>query len=604
MGMAIREYFVTLKELISVMRNRRYLAPRPLDTIDSIGLKLEETAARFGERTMILFEGRQVTWKEFNELANRYAHALKARGIGHGDIVSLMMENRIEFLAALVAVSKLGAVVSLINTNLRGRPLTHCVSVTQSKAWIFGEELTEAVANVKGDLSLQEGAAYLFVADKGTMRAPNWAADLGAEAQGAASTNLPDTQKIKLGDSATYIFTSGTTGLPKAAVVSHRRFLGTGATTWKVGLKSDEDDRLYLCLPLYHGTGLMVGFCSALWSGSSMFVRRKFSASNFLNETREYGTTCFVYIGELCRYLMAQPEHADDSDNPLERIVGNGLRPDVWMNFKRRYGIKRITEFYGASEGNAAFMNLLNKDCTIGMTASVIQLVRYDVDADEIVRDEQGRCIPVAEGEPGLLLAEINETQVFEGYTNAEATEKKIVHGVLKEGDSWFNSGDLLREVNVGFTAGRKHYQFVDRVGDTFRWRSENVSTNEVGEIINQFPQVQVCNVYGVEIPNSDGRAGMAALTLKNGQQQLDLVEFSAFVARELPAYARPVFLRIEAEMEVTGTFKLVKGDLRREGYDISQISDPVYVMKPGQTVYEPLDQQFLAKLRAGLAGY
>ena len=601
--MGVREYFFTLKELVGVMRNRRYLAPRPTDTIDSVGLKVEETAARFGDRTMILFEGREITWKAFNELANRYAHALKARGIGHGDIVSLMMDNRIEFLASLVAVNKLGAVVSLINTNLRGRPLTHCVSVTESKAWIFGEELSDAVAGVKGDLPLQEGSAYLFVADQGRNRAPNWAADLGAEASAANDSNLPDTRRIKLGDSATFIFTSGTTGLPKAAVVSHRRFLATGATTWKVGLKSRETDRLYLCLPLYHGTGLMVGFCSTLWSGSSMFLRRKFSASNFLNETREYGTTCFVYIGELCRYLMSQPEHADDADNPLERIVGNGLRPDIWLSFKNRFGIKRVTEFYGASEGNVAFMNLLNKDRTIGMTASTIALVRYDVDADEIIRDPQGRCIQVADGEPGLLLAQINEAQVFEGYTNAEATQKKIVHDVLGNGDAWFNSGDLIREVNVGFTAGRKHYQFVDRVGDTFRWRSENVSTNEVGEIINQYPQVQFCNVYGVAIPNADGRAGMAAITLRSGEQ-LELAGFSEFVARELPPYARPVFLRIQPEMEVTGTFKLMKGDLRRDGYEISQTADPVFVMKPGQTVYETLDQQFLAKLRAGSAGY
>ena len=300
---------------------------------------------------------------------------------------------------------------------------------------------------------------------------------------------------------------------------------------------------------------------------------------------------------------MSQPEHADDADNPLERIVGNGLRPDIWLNFKRRYGIKRISEFYGASEGNVAFMNLLNKDRTIGMTASTIALVRYDVDADEIIRDAQGQCIPVADGEAGLLLAEINETQVFEGYTNAEATQKKIVHDVLAAGDAWFNSGDLIREVKVGFTAGRKHYQLVDRVGDTFRWRSENVSTNEVGEIINQYPQVQFCNVYGVAIPNTDGRAGMAAITLKSGEQ-LNLGDFSAFVAGQLPAYARPVFLRIHPEMEVTGTFKLMKGDLRRDGYDLSLVADPLYVLKPGQAVYESLDETFLAKLRSGSAGY
>ena len=408
----------------------------------------------------------------------------------------------------------------------------------------------------------------------------------------------------RLGDNATFLFTSGTTGLPKAAVVSHRRFLSTGLTTWRLGLKSDENDRLYICLPLYHGTGLMVGFCSALWSGSSMFVRRKFSASNFLKETREYGTTCFVYIGELCRYLVNQPAKPDDADNPVQRIVGNGLRPDIWLDFKKRYGIKRITEFYGASEGNVAFMNLLNKDRTVGMTASTIALVRYDVDADEIIRDSTGRCVPVAEGEPGLLLAEINETQVFEGYTNAEATQKKIVHGVLQDGDAWFNSGDLIRQVKVGFTVGQKHYQFVDRVGDTFRWRSENVSTNEVGEIINQHPQVQFCNVYGVSIPNADGRAGMAAITLKSGLKQLDVADFSAYVARELPSYARPVFVRIQPEMEVTGTFKLMKGDLRREGYDLATVNEPLYVMKPGQPTYEPLDQQFLSRIRAGMAGY
>ncbi len=601
--MGMREYVLTLKELIGVLRNRQVLAPRPADTIDSIGAKVEEAAAQFGDRVMILFEDRQITWTEFNVLANRFAHALKVRGIGHGDIVSLMMENRIEFLVSLVAIAKLGAITSLINTNLRGRPLTHCVSVTRSKAWIFGEELSDAVAGVKADLALREGRDYLFVADRDKHRAPNWAADLGREADNADGSNLPDTRRIKLGDSATFIFTSGTTGLPKAAVVSHRRFLATGATAWKVGFKSKQTDRLYLCLPLYHGTGLMVGFCSTLWSGSSMFLRRKFSASNFLDEAREYHTTCFVYIGELCRYLVSQPERANDAENPLDRIVGNGLRPDIWLDFKRRFGIKRIAEFYGASEGNVAFMNLLNKDRTIGMTASKIALARYDVDTDEIIRDAQGRCVPVDSGEPGLLLAEINEAQVFEGYTNAEATQKKIVHDAFTPGDAWFNSGDLIREVDVGFTAGRKHYQFVDRIGDTFRWRSENVSTNEVGEIINQYPQVQLCNVYGVEIPNADGRAGMAAIKLEAGKK-IDLADFSEFVARELPAYARPVFLRIHPEMEITGTFKLMKGDLRGDGYDLTKVNDPLFVMKPRKSVYEPLDEQFLALLKTGAAGY
>ena len=285
-------------------------------------------------------------------------------------------------------------------------------------------------------------------------------------------------------------------------------------------------------------------------------------------------------------------------------MIGNGLRPDIWLPFKERFGIKRITEFYGASEGNVAFANLLNKDRTIGMTASEVALVAYDVDADEIVRDGDGRCVRVKPGEPGLLLGQINEEAVFEGYTNAEATEKKILRNALADGDAWFNTGDLLREVDAGFTLGYPHYQFVDRVGDTFRWKSENVSTNEVGEIINGFDGIQFSNVYGVEVPGADGRAGMAALTLEPGVETLDTETFSRYVESELPAYARPVFLRVQSDIDVTGTFKMLKGNLKKEGYDLNQVTEPLYVMKPGTTAYERLDAAFAQKISAGQAGY
>ncbi|MFU8815739.1 MAG: AMP-binding protein, partial [Pseudomonadales bacterium] len=339
-------------------------------------------------------------------------------------------------------------------------------------------------------------------------------------------------------------------------------------------------------------------------SGASMFIRRKFSASNFLSEVREHQTNCFIYIGELCRYLLNTPAAPDDHKNPLSRMMGNGLRPDVWMEFKQRFGIKRITEFYGASEGNVAFANLLNKDCTVGMTSVRHALVQYDVLNDEIIRTAEGRCIEVQPGEPGLLLGHINEEAVFEGYTNPEATENKIVRNAFEDGDAWFNSGDLMKQVEAGFTLGYPHYQFVDRVGDTFRWKGENVSTNEVGEIINRFPQVRISNVYGVTVPGADGRAGMAALALEPGVEQLDLESFSEHVANRLPSYARPVFLRIEPEIDVTGTFKMVKGALREEGYDPDKVSDPLYVMKPGSSVYEPLDREYAALIARGEAGF
>ena len=602
--MGLRDTLSTLAQLPGLVTLKKELQPRSAEERDCFARNVERNAEQFGNRPAILFEGRSVTWAEFNALANRYARCLKARGTGHGDVVSLFMENRIEFLAALTALNKLGAIAGLINTNLRGRPLAHCIRTTDSKACIFGAELSEALAGVKGELPLQEGSDYLFVPDSNAAAAPNWATDLAAASAGQAPDNLPETRDVKLGDTVTFLFTSGTTGLPKASVWSNRRFLSGSAMSHKAGLKCSERDRLYLCLPLYHGTGLVIGAGAALSSGASMFLRRKFSASKFLSEVREHRTNCFVYIGELCRYLANTPAQPDDRDNPIRNIIGNGLRPDVWMDFKKRFGIRRICEFYGASEGNISFANLLNKDLTVGMTAFEVALVEYDTDADEIVRDGRGRCIPVQTGEPGLLLGRISETAVFEGYTNPEATEQKILRNALEDGDAWFNTGDLVCEVDVGYALGYPHYQFVDRVGDTFRWKSENVSTTEVGEIINGHPQVQICNVYGVEVANADGRAGMAALVLQPGAESLDLEDFSAYVDRELPTYARPVFLRLQADLDVTGTFKMVKGNLKKEGYDPGAVDDPLYVMKPGSKVYEPLDAEFVARIRDGAAGY
>jgi citronellyl-CoA synthetase len=593
-----------LSNVPTLLALKRGMKPRPVDEHDCFAANVERNATAFPDRTAIIFEGKSVTWSEFNAQCNRFASAFKAQGLRRGDAVSVMMENRIELLATIVALNKLGVVAGLINTNLRGRPLAHCITVTESRTCVFGEEVDDAIAEVKDELPLEEGSGYLFVPDAGTSAAPNWAGDLSRMAADADDADPAETGEVQLGDRALYIFTSGTTGLPKAAVLSNRRFVATAALVHKAGLRCSEEDRIYICLPLYHGTGLLIGVGASFSSGASMFIRRKFSASNFLREVREYQTNCLIYIGELCRYLMNTPARADDHDNPLVTMMGNGLRPDVWPEFKSRFGIKRITEFYGASEGNVSFVNLLNKDCTIGMTGSRVALVRYDVDEDEIVRDEQGHCIEVAPGEPGLLLGHISEDAVFEGYTNAEATESKVVRNAFEEGDAWFNSGDLIREVDVGYSLGYPHYQFVDRVGDTFRWKSENVSTNEVSELINGFPEVKFCNVYGVEIPGADGRAGMVAITLADGVQELDVDGLSRYVTDTLPAYARPVFVRVQPDIDVTGTFKMVKGDLRKQGYDLDQISDPLLVMKPGESAYVPLDEDFAGQIASGAAGY
>jgi len=602
--MKLSEITATLAELPPLLKLVKAAKPRALTERDCLAAHLEKTVEKFPEHTAIIFEGRSVNWRDLNALANRYASKYKEIGLQRGDAVSLMMENRVEFVANVVALNKIGVANALINTNLTGRPLTHCLGITNSRMCIFGAERLQAIEEVRTESDLNDIEQYLFIPDGDNNQCPHWATDLSELGSGEDPGNPPDTTENTLGDIALYIFTSGTTGLPKAAVLSNRRYLLIAVTSQVGGLHCDENDRIYLCLPLYHGTGLFLGVGSALCSGASMFIRRKFSASSFLPEVREHGVTHFIYIGELCRYLLNTRPQADDHATPLTTMMGNGLRPDVWHEFKQRFGIRRVSEFYGSSEGNVAFVNLLNKDCTIGMTAMKIALVKYDVQVDEIVRDDQGFCIEAEKNEPGLLLGKVTDTSPFEGYTSKEASDSKVLRDVLEPGDAWFNTGDLIKTVDVGFTLGIPHYQFLDRVGDTFRWKSENVSTNEVGEIINGHPQVDMCNVYGVEVPGADGRAGMAALVLEENAPSLDLNSFSQHVNDELPPYARPVFLRILRALDTTGTFKMLKGELREERYDPDKVSDQLFVMKPGSSHYEPLDETFARQVLEGKGGY
>lgn len=602
--MGIASTFEVLTSVPMLLKLKKGFAYRPGDEKDSIVLRFEDVARRFSDRTAIIFEDQEITWGDLEKRTNRIANTLKSEGIAPGDVVSVMLENRIEFVVAVLAVMKIGGIAALINTNLREDPLTHCITLINSKLCIFGSEVSDAIEAVRSNLGLHDGESFLLMRDKEDDTVPDWSRDLDLLSHNQEEGNPAESKDITIGSTAMYIFTSGTTGLPKAAIQSHKRVLQASTLCHTAGLRCTEQDRIYMSLPLYHGTGLIIGLGSALSSGASVFLRRRFSASNFVSELRDYNITCMIYVGELCRYLVNAPKSGDDSDNPLHTVMGNGLRPDIWDAFKNRFGIKRITEFYAASEGNVSFANVLNKDRTIGMTSAKIALLKYDVQADELVRDNNGYCSEVEEGEAGLCVGHINPNAQFEGYTNPEATETKILRNVFEDGDAWFNTGDLLRTVKVGFSLGYPHYQFVDRVGDTFRWRSENVSTNEVAEVLNGFDQIQISNVYGVSVPAAEGRAGMATITLNNSEEALDLERLSSYVSSQLAHFSRPVFIRVQKELEVTGTLKLVKTDLREEGYDFTKISDPIYVMKPRTEVYTPLDQAFLEEIQSGTAGY
>jgi citronellyl-CoA synthetase len=600
---AIGNFFGDLKVVLRAARHKM-----PADNqIGSLGLLVQQNAHRRPNDIALLCEDEIVTWQVLNERANRVAHSLKAQGVQAGDCVSIFMQNRIEFVVCLVGLTKLGAVAGLINTNLTLKPLTHCVRLVHSKKCIFGAELTEPLAAIRADLALKDGVDYLFVQDTGSaaranpVSLPNWAVPLNVNDPELAVTNPADTATITLGTKAFYLFTSGTTGLPKAAIVSHKRALFAADTSARSVLRLQRGDRMYNCLPLYHGTGLMIGLMAAFQVGASSVIKRRLSVSTFWEDVRKYQCTCFVYIGEFIRYLMSKPELANDNQNPIRAIIGNGLRPDIWQAFQNRFNIERIGEFYGASEGNGGFANVFNKTCTVGLSSVPVKLVAYDIALDEILRDAKGHCREVNPGETGLLLIQVTETSKFEGYTDAEASARKLIKDVIADGDLYFNSGDLMKTVDVGFAFGQTHYQFVDRVGDTFRWKSENVSTNEIGEIINAYPDVIFSNVYGVEIPGADGRAGMAALVFRNGLNlaKIDLASLSAHIRSNMPSYARPLFIRILQELPTTTTHKLQKNALRAQAYHLDKVEDELLVLKPGDTCYSRLDTDFYDKIMA-----
>ena len=559
---------------------------------------LEQQAAKQPNNTMLIFEGRSLTWREFNEEANQYAHAFLELGLKKGDTVALMMENRIEFLSVLIGLSKIGVVAGLINHNLSGNPLVHCIKEINAKKVIYGEEVTHVIAEIKPSIA----ADFIFVGDKKHLESPSWSIDIAKGVNGFPTGNPEQSSQLRANDLCCYIYTSGTTGLPKASILRHDRWFKAGFGFGKFALRTKKSDRYYLCTPLFHSSALFIGVGSAVVCGASIFLRRKFSASNFLVEAREHKTNTFIYIGELCRYLLHTPVKPDDADNPITKCAGNGLRPDIWQEFKARFGITRVGEFYASTEGNIAFMNCFNNDSTIGFSPAKFSLIKYDVDNDQVVKDRNGYCVKVETGEPGLLVAKINEMLPFEGYTNREASEKKVMRNVFKAGDAYFNSGDLIKRVPVKRSFGMAHYQFVDRVGDTFRWKGENVSTNEVESILNSDAQIKYSNVFGVELPGTNGRAGMAALILE--KDVIDFEQLSSHINQELPSYARPVFLRILKDMDTTGTFKLLKGDLKKQGYHPDLCPEPIYVKKPGDEEYIALSPEFYAEIIGAKAGY
>lgn len=512
----------------------------------------------------------QLTWSQLAEATSARAHVLHDAGVRPGEVVALIGPNAPEYLAWVFACTRVGATAALINTNLEGRPLEHALSSSTARVWVVHERWCER---------LPDGGSVLRYGD-GT--------DADSLVANAPSSPYPPAE-IDPESDFVYIYTSGTTGLPKPCRIAHARAIMAGAGFGPVVFGLRKGDKLYNVLPLYHASGLLIGVGSAIVTRTPMALREKFSAREFWPDVARYQATAILYIGELCRYLVNAPEHPAEKNNSVRVAVGNGLRPDVWPEFERRFGIPMIREFYGATEAPGFIFNLTGKVGSVGRVpmrrSGWISLVRYDVDRDEHVRDADGRMVECAPGEVGEMLVRLaarptSGATEYRGYTDAEATSRKILSDVFVSGDRYFRTGDLLRRDEDDY------FYFVDRIGDTFRWKGENVSTAEVADTLTATEMVQEATVVGVEVPGNEGRAGLAALVIEG---EFDPSAFGA-VAATLPAYAQPVFVRILSQLEKTGTFKVQKTQLRSEGADPTQIEDALYVRVNGE--YEPLDAE------------
>jgi fatty-acyl-CoA synthase len=548
---------------------------------------VEAQARRRPHAIAIYYLDQAISYGELEARANRYAHWALAQGIGRGAAVALLMENRPDYICAWLGLFKVGAQVALINTNLQGAALAHSMSISGAKHAIVGAELA---ANFLA-APFETRPALWVEGESG-----NLSAALAAVSD--ASPGKAARAGVTLKDRAFFIYTSGTTGLPKAANFSHMRMLFM-MSGFVGALRPRASDRIYDPLPLYHSTGGVCAVGLAFFSGGALILKRKFSVHEFWGDVHKYGATMFEYIGELCRYLLNAPPSPLERGHKIRAITGNGLRPEIWREFQERFAIPRIVEFYGATEGN---VSMLNYDGTVGAVGRVpdylegllpSRVVRFDVEKEMPVRGRDGLCIECAPDEVGETLGGISTRagREFEGYTNSADSDKKMLRDVLKKGDLWFRTGDLMRRDRHGY------FYFVDRIGDTFRWKGENVSTGEVGEALAAVPGILEANVYGVTVPGVDGRAGMASLVV-DGDFNLD--DLPARLMARLASYARPIFLRLAARIDVTGTFKQRKADLVREGFNPIVIADPLYFLDPDTGRYERLTPQRYADIVEG----
>ena len=552
---------------------------------------IEESVDKFSNNIAIEFEDKSYTYSDLDKESNQVANWAINKGYKTGDVVALLMENKPEFIFIWLGLSKLGITIACLNNNIKSKSLAHCIQTSKSKSLILSSDLIDNYSSAE---DLIDDQLSVYVSGDKVQGFENIDDD---NEKNTSRPNSSIRKTLSNSESLFYIYTSGTTGLPKASNFSHQKFaVGSGLQMFSLNMKST--DKTYLVLPLYHATGGVVGLGSTLFTGGTVVLRKKFSVEKFWEDCAKYNVTVITYIGELFRYLISAPKNEFEKQHNIRGMYGNGLRPDVWKVVQDRFGINNIIEFYGASEGNVSLTNVDSRFGSIGRippyakNALPTKIVKFDVVNEKVVRNEDGFCIECEDDEAGEVIGLIpNEDKFsgkFEGYTDKEATEKKILKDVFEKGDQWFSSGDLLKRDKDGY------YFFVDRIGDTFRWKSENVATSEVSEAISTFAGVKEANVYGVLVPGEDGRAGMASIV---PGEEFSINGLYEHLSQHLPKYSIPVFIRISKEIEVTGTFKYKKTDLVKDGFDPSVVKDQMYYASTSENDYIGLDANVFKKI-------
>ncbi|KAL4660738.1 very long-chain acyl-CoA synthetase-like [Arapaima gigas] len=576
------------------IRLSRYRKKQPFYTlVDYFGDKVK----KHPHKAFIIFEGRTYTYLDADRESNRVARALQEHArLQQGDTVAVFMGNEPSYVFLWLGLAKLGCAAALLNYNIRSKCLLHCFSCCEARVLVLTRELKDTVEEILPKLREQKVKVFVLTEQCDTVGMESLQDKINQASDEPLSSALRSNVKTK--SPAVYIYTSGTTGkmsLPKAALITQERVWVASLILYNAGVTSE--DVFYVNLPLYHGSGLFIGLLSSIERGITIVLRRKFSASQFWDDCRKYNVTVIQYIGETMRYLCNSPKKANDQDHKVRLAIGNGIRSDVWTEFLHRFGKVQIRELYASTEGNIGFLNVIGKPGSVGRMIYFHKklfpyaLIKYDAENQEPVRNSEGLCIEASKGEAGLLVAKITALTPFNGYfRNPRDTEKKQLQDVFQKGDLYFNTGDLLRVDEDNFL------YFQDRIGDTFRWKGENVATTEVSDILIMVDYIEEANVYGVKVP---GKIGMAAITLKEGKQ-FDAVDAFSHVVQYLPAYARPRFIRVQSSLDVTGTYKQVKVKLVKEGFNPAAIQDPLYFLDERRKSYVPLTTEIYSSIESG----